>query len=788
MEEGETVAEFHAKLCDISNESYALGKTYSNTKLVRKVLAVLPRAFKAKVTSIEEVHDVEELDLDELIGSLQNYEMTLKRWGKEKDKGSNSLAFVHKEEVEKGDMLDGLTEDKVAFLTKNYAKFLKRNMRRGNLGGKENGPKKIMPFNQRSVTSQERKNREIRCRECDGFGHIQAECANTLKKKKAMAVTWSDSDEEKEESCSEQSDQDKCVVAFMASSNCKDESENDESGESNVESLDQQSAYEQMYDQWVTMIKKVKQVEGRNQELILSNKNLEGKVKRLLREIDDKNVQLQALFFEALKVKKPRDELGAEGFRTKVRFLNKCGKERMIDDPSSSKSRQSNASLSTNLQTQEDESWSRPSLQKNFTSGRFVPVCHFCNKRGHIRPKCFKLQNYLQKLVERKEGLKSSEKIVHVPFDICPNTSSEDTKACVAHISLSAFKDDQWYFDSGCSRHMTGNRHLLINYQDKIEGAVTFGDANKGAIQGKGELLLKNLPSLKDVLYVEGLKANLISISQLCDSGYLVNFSNSCCSVVSSDGRMVLTGKRSIDNCYKLDSEVLCNRTILEKFDLWHHRMGHLNYRDLQKLIKLKAVRGVPECKVSREKVCAPCQLGKQTRVSHPTVKFLQTSRVLELLHVDLMGPMQTESISGKRYVMVCVDDYSRYSWVNFIREKSDTFGVFSALVLKLQNEKLQKVMKVHRVRSDHGKEFENSLFAEFCDHLGIAHEFSAPKTPQQNGVVERKNRTLQEMARVMLCGKKIATRFWAEAVNIACYISNRVHLRTGTTQTAYEI
>ena len=179
----------------------------------------------------------------------------------------------------------------------------------------------------------------------------------------------------------------------------------------------------------------------------------------MLREIDDKNVQLQALRFEALKIKKPRDESGAEGFRTKVRLLNKCGKEILIDDPSSSKSHQSNAFLSTNFQTQEDESWSRPSLQKKFTSGRFVPVCHFCNKRGHIRPKCFKLQNYLQKLVERKEGLRSSEKIVHVPFDIFPNTSSEDTKACVAHISLSAFKDDQWYFDSGCSRHMTGNWH-----------------------------------------------------------------------------------------------------------------------------------------------------------------------------------------------------------------------------------------------------------------------------------------------------------------------------------------
>ena len=141
--------------------------------------------------------------------------------------------------------------------------------------------------------------------------------------------------------------------------------------------------------------------------------------------------------------------------------------------------------------------------------------------------------------------------------------------------------------------------------------------------------------------------------------------------------------------------------------------------------------------KVSKERVCGPCQLGKQHKASHPTINRLLTSRVLELMHVDLMGPMQNESISGKRYVMVLVDDYSRFTWVEFLRDKSDTFGSFSALILRLQTEKDSKVGKVFRLRSDHGKEFENSIFSEFCNGMGIHHEFSAPKTPQQNGVVE---------------------------------------------------
>ena len=137
---------------------------------------------------------------------------------------------------------------------------------------------------------------------------------------------------------------------------------------------------------------------------------------------------------------------------------------------------------------------------------------------------------------------------------------------------------------------------------------------------------------------------------------------------------------------------------------------------------------------------------------------------------------------------MVLVDDFSRFTWVEFLREKSDTFGSFSALILRLQNEKATKVGKVYRIRSDHGREFENVVFAEFCNQIGILHEFSAPKTPQQNGIVERKNRTLQEMARVMIHARSIPMKFWAKAVNTACYTCNRVFFRPGTTQTAYEL
>ena len=180
--------------------------------------------------------------------------------------------------------------------------------------------------------------------------------------------------------------------------------------------------------------------------------------------------------------------------------------------------------------------------------------------------------------------------------------------------------------------------------------------------------------------------------------------------------------------------------------------------------------------------------MGKQLKNSYTVVTGINTLRVLELLHMDLMGPIQVESINGKRYIFVCVDDFSRFTWVDFLREKSDTFDAFKNLCVKLRVEKDCNIGKIVRIRSDHGKEFENTVYDDFCKSQGISHEFSAPKTPEQNGVVERKNRTLQEMARVMLNSKKLSKRLWAEAIFTACYTINRVFLRPGTLKTPYEI
>ena len=178
--------------------------------------------------------------------------------------------------------------------------------------------------------------------------------------------------------------------------------------------------------------------------------------------------------------------------------------------------------------------------------------------------------------------------------------------------------------------------------------------------------------------------------------------------------------------------------------------------------------------------VCGPCQLEKHTKAKHPGTQTSATSRPLELLHLDLMGPTKTKSLGGKT-----VDDFIKYTWVILLRSKSDTPKHIEALCTRLQNE---KSLKIDRIQSDHGKEFENLYMESFCTRSGISQEFSAHITPQQNGVVERKNMVIQKMARVMLHNKDVARNLWGETINIACHMVNKMYFRSGTKKTSYKL
>ncbi|KAH9743821.1 hypothetical protein KPL70_003436 [Citrus sinensis] len=159
--------------------------------------------------------------------------------------------------------------------------------------------------------------------------------------------------------------------------------------------------------------------------------------------------------------------------------------------------------------------------------------------------------------------------------------------------------------------------------------------------------------------------------------------------------------------------------------------------------------------------------------------------KIIGIGNVDLFGPSRYASLSGKYYAFVIVDDYSRYTWVLFLANKDDAIDAFQIFYKKVQNE---KGYSIACIRSDHGGEFENHAFENFCNDFGIEHQFSSPRTPQQNGVVERKNRSIQEIAKTMLNENSLPKYFWAEAVNTACYVLNRVLIRPNLNKTPYEL
>ena len=351
-------------------------------------------------------------------------------------------------------------------------------------------------------------------------------------------------------------------------------------------------------------------------------------------------------------------------------------------------------------------------------------------------------------------------------------------------------KQTMWYLDSGCSRHMTGDKRKFISLQLREGGTVTYGDNTKGKILGTGTVGNNSNTLIEDVLYVEGLKYNLLSISQLCDKNYNVSFNVKHCMVCNKNSDDVLLLRNRVNNIYILDlehssSEITCLSSHEDITWLWHRRIAHINADQLNRLASKDLVNGLPKIKFSKQGLCDACQKGKQTRASFKTKNIISTSRPLELLHMDLFGPSRTRSLGGNTYALVLVDDYSRYTWTAFISHKDHAFKAFKIISKRIQNE---KDLKIVSLRSDHGGEFQNQYFENFCEENDINHNFSVPRTPQQNGVVERKNRSLIELARAMLNEKNLQKYFWADAVSTACYVLNRILIRPILKKTPYEL
>ncbi|GJU27966.1 putative ribonuclease H-like domain-containing protein [Tanacetum coccineum] len=338
---------------------------------------------------------------------------------------------------------------------------------------------------------------------------------------------------------------------------------------------------------------------------------------------------------------------------------------------------------------------------------------------------------------------------------------------------------DHAVVDSGCSSHMTGNKAYLSDYEDFNGGFVAFGsDPKGGKITGKGKIKTANL-DFDDVYFVDELKFNLFSVSQMCDKKNSVLFTESECLILSpsfkllDESQVVLRAPRK-DDVYSLELKnivpsggitCLYANATADESKLWHRRLGQVNFKNINKLVKGRLVRGLPLKVFVNDHTCVACKNGKQHKASCKAKLERIVRKPLELLHMDLFGPVSVESINKKRYCLVVTDDFSRFSWVFFLATKDETSEILCNLIIGLEKQ-LNHNVKI--IRCDNGTEFKNYAMNELCAKKGIKKEFSIARTPQQNGVAERKNRTLIEAARTMLADSLLPIPFWTEAVNTA--------------------
>ncbi|GKA84805.1 retrovirus-related pol polyprotein from transposon TNT 1-94 [Tanacetum coccineum] len=302
--------------------------------------------------------------------------------------------------------------------------------------------------------------------------------------------------------------------------------------------------------------------------------------------------------------------------------------------------------------------------------------------------------------------------------------------------------------DSWCSKHMTGNLKLLTNFVENILGTVKFGNDQIVPILGCGDLVQGTI-TIKRVYYVEGLNHNLFFVGQFCDADLEVAFQKSTCYIWDLKGNDLLTGSRGTD-LYSITPQdsttpnpiCLMAKATSSQVWLWHRRLSHLNFNTINLLLKNNIVNGLPKLKFVKDHLCSSCELGKAKRKSFHTKTTPSSKRRLQLLHMDLRGPIRVESINGKKYVLVIVDDYSRYTWTHFLRSKDETPGVLIDFLTLVQR---GLHAQVTTVQTDKGTEFLNKTLHAYFAKEGIRHETST--------------------ARTMLSTAKVPLFFWAEAI-----------------------
>lgn len=416
--------------------------------------------------------------------------------------------------------------------------------------------------------------------------------------------------------------------------------------------------------------------------------------------------------------------------------------------------------------------------------------CSYCKKKGHIIKEC---------RIRPQRRAQAFHTSVVVPPATTPATDSSSSSASsnpppatyctpemvqqmlVSALSAMGFQGNNsttlWYVDSGASNHMTNTPTTLSHVQPYAgQSAIQTANGTSLPIVGIGNAS----STFTDVFLAPQLSTNLISVGQLVDNNCVVNFSGNGCVVQDQvTGNPIAKGPKvgrlfplllPVSSLYPVSSITSFSCDNVPNMSMvWHRRLGHPNTQILSHVLNSGFLGNKGSSSLSLE--CDSCKLGKSKTLPFP-LHANRASQCFDLIHSDVWGPSPVSSHEKFKYYVTFIDDYSRFTWVYFLRSKSEVFRTFTDFLAYVEN---QFSTKIKTLRTDSGGEYLSSNFQEFLASKGIIHQRSCPATPQQNGVAERKNRHLIDVVRTLLLESSVPSMFWVEALKTAAHLINRL-------------
>lgn len=408
--------------------------------------------------------------------------------------------------------------------------------------------------------------------------------------------------------------------------------------------------------------------------------------------------------------------------------------------------------------------------EENQAQNSFTVKCYFCGKKGHVKKDCSKRKAWFEKKGKKFSFVCYESNLAEVPSNTC-------------------------WIDSRDTTHITNDMqgYLSTRKPKESERFVYIGNRLKAEVVAVGtyRLILEtgHQMDLENTFYVPSISRNLVSLSKLDRVGYSVLFN---CGKLNLMFKSKVIGSGNLcDGLYKitlnpefaqslvtLHSNIgLKHGLITERSSiLWHRRLGHISRNRIEKLVKNGILENLD---FTDFQICVDCIKRKQTK--HTKKGATRSNELLEIIHTDICGPLNIPCLSGEKYFITFIDNFSRYGYVYLIHEKSQAVDILEVYITEVER---QLDRKVKIVRSDRGGEYYGKYdesgqnpgpFAKFLEKKGICAQYTMPGTPQQNGVAERRNRTLKDMVRSMLSYSIVPISMWGEALKTAMYILNRV-------------